>query len=48
MIMERLQEFRRMDKHTRWIDAQLIKLHSGTERTTSVLHKNMWEGMDRQ
>ncbi len=28
-----------MVKRTRWIDEQLMKLHSGTERTTSVLDK---------
>ena len=39
VIMERLQECKRMVKRTRWIDEQLIKLHSGTERTTSILHK---------
>ena len=39
MIMERLQECKRMVKRTRWIDAQLMKLHSGTERTTNVLDK---------
>ncbi len=39
MIMERLQDCRRMVKRTCWIDEQLMKLHSGTERTTSVLDK---------
>ncbi len=39
MIMERMQECTRMVKRTRWIDAQLMKLHSGTERTPSVLDK---------
>ncbi len=40
MIMERLQECRRMVKRTRWIDEQLMKLHSGAERTTGVLDKS--------
>ena len=39
MIMNRLKECKRMIKRTRWIDTQLMQLHSGTERTTSVLHK---------
>ena len=41
MIMERLQECQRMVKRTRWIDEQLMKLHSGTERTASVLRKTI-------
>ena len=39
MIMERLQECQRMVKRTHWIDARLMKLHSGAERTTGVLDK---------
>lgn len=39
MLMDRLQECQRMVKRTRWIDEQLMKLHSGTERTTSALDK---------
>ena len=39
MIMERLQECKRMVKRTRWIDERLMELQCGTERTTSVLRK---------
>ena len=37
MIMEKLQECYHIVKRTQWIDMQLLVLHSGTERTTSVL-----------
>ena len=46
VIMERLQECRRMVKRTRWIDARLLELHSGTERTTSVQRKTPPETED--
>ena len=41
MIMERLQECIRMVKRTRWIDARLMELQCGTERTNSVLRKTL-------
>ena len=39
MIMEKLQDIYSTIRHTRWIDMQLMALHSATVRTTSVLHK---------
>ena len=46
MIMTRLKECRRMVKRTRWIDARLMELQCGTERTNSALHKTPPESED--
>jgi RNA polymerase sigma factor (sigma-70 family) len=46
MIMDRLKECRRMVKRTRWLDARLMELQCGTERTTSVRCKTPPESED--
>ncbi len=45
MIMEKLQECRRMILRTQWIDMQLMALRSATQRTASHAHLR---GLDPQ